>query len=122
MDAAAMRAGWAGVVAEVEQELVAWRQAHPKATLTELESAVQAAVQRLRERYLTDLVHASAAVDLRAASDQPKPACPHCGGSLEARGGPKERQVLTARQAHPLRVRRTEAVCSACGVGLFPPG
>jgi hypothetical protein len=120
MDGERLRTGWAGVAAGVERELVEWREAHPRATLTEIEGAVLAALSRLQERYLSDLVHASAAADLRAPAAAPP--CPACGGPVEPRGGPKERRVLTPRQAAPLRLRRGYGVCSACGAGLFPPG
>ncbi len=122
MDGERLRIGWEGLAAGVEQDLAAWRAAHPRATLAEIEEAVLAALSRLQERYLSDLVHASEATDLRSPAAEAPPGCPSCGGSVEPRGGPKERSVLTPRLAAPLRLRRSYGVCSACGAGLFPPG
>ena len=70
MDGERLRSGWAGLAAGVEEELAAWRAAHPRATLAEIEAAVLAALGRLQERYLSDLVHASTATDLRSPADR----------------------------------------------------
>ena len=121
MDGERVRVGWTGVATDVEQELVEWRMGHPRATLVEIEDAVQAALSRLQARYLRDLVQASAATG-EAASDAERLRCAACGGTVELGGGAKERSVLTPRQAVPLRLRRRYGTCSTCGVGLFPPG
>src|SRR5438477_313423 len=42
MDGERIRAGWDGPAEAVERELIEWRAAHPQATLTEIEAAVQA--------------------------------------------------------------------------------
>lgn len=113
--------GWQAASRAAERELVAWRQAHPRATLAELEGIVAEVVGRLQARYLEDLAHASAARDLAAATAEERPRCPRCGGMLRARGR-QERRVLTPRQRAPLRLERDYGVCPACGAGLFPPG
>jgi hypothetical protein len=122
MDGERIRAGWDGLAAAVERELIEWRAAHPKATLAEIEAAVQAALSRLQGRYLSDLVHASAAADLRATPAEARPRCPTCGGALRAQGGLRERAVLTPGQPEPLRLERSYGECEACGSGVFPPG
>jgi uncharacterized protein with PIN domain len=120
MDGEHLGAGWAAVTAEVARELADWRSAHPRATLAEIEQVVYEAMGRLQARVLSDLAHASAAADLGAPAAE-RPRCPDCGGALVA-GGRHEREVLTPRQAAALRLRRSYAVCTACGGGLFPPG
>src|SRR5712691_9454384 len=120
MDGERLRAGWAGLAAAVEQDLAGWRVEHPTATLAEIEDTVLAAVSRLQRHYLSDLAHASAATSARG--DAAGSGCRACGGPVEPRGGAKERNVLTPRQAAPLRLRRQYVSCSACGSGLFPPG
>ena len=122
MDEDALRAGWRTLAGEVESELAAWRRAHPRATLAEIEAAVQAALSRLQARYLTDLVQTSAAARLRATPPADRPACPSCGGMLVPTGGAKPRAVVTPGQPDPVLLEREYAICSACGVGLFPPG
>ena len=121
MDGERLIAGWEALSGEVARELSAWRLAHPRATLTELEQAVQEAVSRLQARYLSDLVHASRAADLEASPAADRPPCPTCRGPLEPRGQ-ETRSVLTPRQAAPLVLRRSYGVCAACGSGSFPPG
>lgn len=114
--------GWTGLAQEVEQELRAWRRAHPRATLTEIEGAVQAGLRRLQARYLQDLVQASGTATWRTSPPAERPSCGSCGARLEPVGPVQERQVLTTGQAEPLRVQRQYGTCPTCGVGLFPPG
>jgi len=111
----------AAVRAVVGEELAAWRAAHPRATLTEIEEAVEAAVEQVRAQYLRDLVGTSGAADPPAAPVADPPRCPHCAGPLRPRGS-QEREVLTPGQATPLRLRRQYQVCARCGAGVFPPG
>ena len=112
---------WPALQEAVQQELVAWRAAHPRATLTEIEAAVQAALGRLQAQYLRDLVAASPSADLAATPPAARPVCPTCGGRLVPRGR-HDRAVLTPGQPAPVPIRRSYAVCAACGAGLFPPG
>ena len=121
MDTQQVGAGWDELAGEIRREMVAWRKAHPRATLVEIEQVVEAALSCLHARYLHDLTHASAAADLASVREQERPRCSACGGRLKLHGQ-RVREVLTPRQAVPLRLRRSYAVCSACGAGLFPPG
>lgn len=113
--------GWQELSGQVQAALAAWRRAHPRATLTEIETATAAALQQLQAQYLQDLVAASPRADLAAMAPDDRPRCPTCGGALEARG-PQARGVLTPGQAVPVPITRSYAVCSACGAGHFPPG
>lgn len=113
--------GWQELSVQVQEELAAWRRAHPRATLTEIETATTAALQQLQAQYLRDLVAASPTADLSTLPAADRPRCPTCGGALEARGQ-QTRTVLTPGQATPLPITRSYAVCSACGTGHFPPG
>ena len=121
MDANALTQGWQELSDVVAAELAAWRQEHPRATLAELETVVQAALQRLQARFLTDLAAASPAADLATTPPAARPRCPDCGGELVPRGQ-RRRQVLTPGQPTPLTLERSYAVCRACGRGHFPPG
>src|SRR5437899_1248339 len=78
--------GWQAASQGVVQELAEWRRAHPKATLTDIETAVFEAMQKLQAQALGDVVPASAAADLAAQSASERPRCPTCGGRLEPRG------------------------------------
>lgn len=113
--------GWTALAEEVAEELTAWRQAHPRATLAEMEDVVWEVGQRLQARALEHIVQASATANLATQAAVERPACPTCGGNLVPRGR-RRRLVRPARQRAALTVDRSYAVCSACGAGLFPPG
>ena len=97
-----------------------WRQQHPRATLSEIEAALDARLARLRARLLEDAALASAAADLRALPAEARPRCPRCGQAMALRG-PEERHLTTTYE-QPLTMRRHYAVCAACDEALFPPG
>ena len=113
--------GWQELSQQVQEELAAWRRAHPRATLTEIEVATMAALQQLQAQYLRDLVAVSPSANLATLAAADRPRCPTCGGALEARGQ-QTRAVLTPGQAVPVPITRSHAICSACGTGHFPPG
>lgn len=96
--------------------LDAWRQAHPKATWAEIEAEVEAQLGPLRAALLRDTALASEAADLSGE----RPACPACGGRVQAAGARRRR--LRGEQDVPLRLERTYARCPACGAGFSPPG
>jgi len=113
--------GWRELSDAVGRELIAWRQAHPRATLRQIEDAVYEAMQRLQARALQQVVLASGVADVAAQAVAERPRCPQCGGRLEPRG--RQRRVLRpARQRLPLDVERSHTVCAPCGVGRLPPG
>lgn len=84
-----------------------WRQQHPRATLSEIEAALDSRWAVARARLVADAALASAAADLSALSP-------------EARG--QEVRRLTTTHEQSLVLARHRAVCPACGAGLFPPG
>jgi predicted RNA-binding Zn-ribbon protein involved in translation (DUF1610 family) len=98
----------------------AWRLQHPRATLSELEAALDARLAVLRARLLEDAALASAAADLTALPPEARPRCPACGGAMALRG--PEARHLTTTYEQPLILRRHYAVCAACGEALSPPG
>ena len=97
-----------------------WRAAHPKATLSEIEAALDERLDRLRARLLADLALASAAADVQEATAGERPRCERCGEALQARGQ-GERGLVTQGGAE-VRLRRTYAACPTCEDGSFPPG
>ena len=111
---------WAQVVAEVTSGFADWRAAHPRATLRELEAALDERWARARARLLEDAALASRAADLTSQPVTERPRCPDCGGTLQARGQRRRRVTVTGDQT--VELRRSYAVCPACGAGLFPPG
>src|SRR5260221_6596620 len=81
--------GWRALSDAVGRELLAWREAHPRANLSQIEDAVFEAVQRLQARALQQVVLASAVADVAAQPAAQRPACPTCGGPLQTRGRPR---------------------------------
>ena len=78
---------WQELSGQVQGELAAWRRAHPRATLTEIEAATATALQRLQARYLRDLVAASPSADLAATPPRSGPAAPSAAGRWKRAGG-----------------------------------
>jgi uncharacterized protein (UPF0212 family) len=113
------RAGdeWAATSRAVGEEMRAWQRAHPVATLTEIEEAVEAATAKLQARLIADLAQDMGAA-VTAAAD--RPVCPACGARLQRRGK-RGRSVVVAHQPQPVRLERDYFVCPACGAGLSPP-
>ena len=107
---------WLAETAERFAALDAWRQAHPKATWAEIETAVEAQLGPLRAQVLGDTAMASDATDL----GEERRVCPECGGRLHAAG--TRRRRLRGEQDEPIDVTRHYARCPACGTGRFPPG
>lgn len=71
----------------LEAEMTAWRQAHPTATFTEIEVALDVHLARVRAELLDTVAHTSPAADWRDAPPEQHPVCPECGTPLQA-GGP----------------------------------
>ena len=113
-------ARWSEDAASVWTGMADWRAAHPKATFSEIEAALDARLNQVRARVLADLALASTAADLQAASAAERPRCEACGVVLQARGQ-SERAVVTQGGAE-VRLRRSYATCPRCGDGTFPPG
>lgn len=111
---------WGEQVEEVRVGLADWRAAHPKATLREIEAALDERLARVKARLLEEAVVTSAVADLGALAVEERPPCPKCGETLQPRGQRTRRLTTNGDQA--VEVRRSYAVCPACGTGLFPPG
>ena len=113
-------ARWNELAEEVITGMKEWRLQHPKATLREIERALDERLAKMRARMLQDAALASAAADIQTAAEEEHPVCPECGARIESRGK-QERQVTTLHN-ELLRLERSYGVCPACGAGVFPPG
>jgi YgiT-type zinc finger domain-containing protein len=111
---------WMRLANEVFIGMREWRLVHPRATLTEMEVALDERWASVRARLLEDVALASAAADLSTAPPTERAACPACGHVLHAHG--QEERRLTTLGDQTLTLARTRAVCPACGTGVFPPG
>lgn len=117
---AELEARWRELAEDVFTGMKEWRLGHPRATLGEIEAALDERLSRVRARLLQDVALASAAADLAAAGAGERPGCPGCGQPLEARG--RHKRELTTYHDRTITLERTYAVCARCRVGLFPPG
>ncbi|HEX6738527.1 MAG TPA: hypothetical protein VF310_09660 [Vicinamibacteria bacterium] len=120
MRAAALERRWPQEAGAILSGFKEWRLQHPRATLSEIEAALDERLARLRARLLEDAALASAAADPRALPAEDRPHCPQCGAAMELRG--PEARHLTTTYEQPLTLRRHYAVCPACGEALSPPG
>ena len=109
---------WARLTTQALDEMGAWRAAHPRATLREIEQEVDARLAVARAKLLEASAVAGAAPDLTA--DQESPLCPACGAVLAVEGERTRRLRTTHEQEVVLR--RAYARCPTCGTGVFPPG
>ena len=111
---------WRGRLEEVPSGLRAWRAAHPRATVRAIEAALDERVDRARAQMLEEAARTSPAADLAGQPAAERARCPRCGGALQARD--QQERTVTVRGDQPVRLRRSYAVCTACGAGVFPPG
>src|SRR5215211_5322260 len=106
-------AEWQALSEEAYSGMADWRAAHLRATFAEIEVAVEERLAGLRARLLERAALASAATDLSE-----RPACPQCGGAVQARGKRKRRLAVPGDRV--VELERTYAVCPQCGSGLCP--
>lgn len=114
-----MGADWREASEAVIHELTAWREQHPRATLREIEAAVDEQLGRLRRQMLEETAQVSRAAEWEGTSSE-APVCPQCGTRLERRGKAKRR--LTTAYDQTIELERRYGVCPKCQTGLFPPG
>lgn len=119
MDVQTLEKNWHTLSAEVMSGMAEWRGQHPKATLKEIEVALDERLERLRAKMLEEAALFSQARDWGEA-DEEAPRCPACGTALE-RSTPGVRTLQTHGD-QTLRLERRYGKCPQCGSGIFPPG
>lgn len=97
-----------------------WEQEHPKATMREIEEAIDERMNQLRAQLIQEVVQVRAAQQWEQASQQERVSCPTCQTPLQARGEHTRWLQTTGGQA--VKLRRTYGTCPTCGAGFFPPG
>lgn len=111
---------WEALSAEILSGMREWRLHHPKATLREIEAALDEHWYRLRARMLQDLALQSSAAHWKEAAPAERPVCPNCGTPLTLRG--KQPRHLKTYGGQDLTLPRSYGLCPSCKRGLFPPG
>lgn len=99
-------------------EMKDWQEAHPRATLEEIEAAVAAQWSRVQAKVVEASVRARAAPSINAQPAAERPRCLECGHALQGRGRHRRRVQTTGNRE--ISVDREYAACPACGAGLFP--
>ena len=110
---------WHRLTAEIMSGMREWREAHPKATLREMEQELDHRWVRVRARMLEDMALASAAANWTTTPADQQPTCPDCGQPLQPRGA--DTRTLQTHGGQALTLERHYGSCPACGAGLFPP-
>lgn len=108
---------WKELGEQIFAGVAQWRAAHPQATLTEIEQAVDAQVHRLRARMIEQTAQASAAAENEASQGL---VCEQCGKPWQARG--RAKRCWQTQGGQQVEVERTYVSCPQCGGGFFPPG
>ncbi len=111
---------WRALSDKVQSEMKGWRMQHPRATLSEMETALDKRLDRQRAQMLEDMALASEVADLGLVSPEERPACPHCGTRLGPRG--KGKRQLQTEGDQKITLNRSYGVCPTCKVGFFPSG
>ena len=111
---------WEALSNDLLNGMKEWRLQHSKATLREMESALDKRMAQLRAKMLEDMALASKQADLSQAAKEERPVCPHCGTPLGPRGQ-HQRRLRTNGQAE-IVLNRSYAACPKCETGFFPPG
>ena len=109
---------WHALSEEILTGMHAWRQQHPKATLREMETEVDARLARLRARMLEDMALQSAAADWEPVHVADQPQCPQCGVPLKPRG--KQTRHLQTHGGRELTLERRYGVCPSWQEGFSP--
>lgn len=96
--------------------LAQWREAHPEATLQEIEAQMDRELDRLRAEILQDLANEPTGA---GSQEEAEVRCPQCQHQMQAKGH-KERRLQT-RGGHEVVLRREYCSCPQCGYSFFPP-
>lgn len=106
-------ATWDRAAAQARASVEAWRAAHPRATLKEIEVEVDRRLAAVRAQLIAAAAQAG---PVEAAA----PPCPTCGEPMRW-DGERTRRLTTAHD-QTVALTRRYARCPACGAGFFPPG
>ena len=111
---------WEQGMEEILVGVKEWRLQHPKATLKEIEGALDERWAKVRARMVQDMALASRAAEINSAKEGEGTPCPECGHSLGRRG--ERARSLTTYYNQRVTLQRDYGVCPACGTGFSPPG
>jgi hypothetical protein len=99
---------------EMERQIKQWRQENPKATLTEIENAIDRELAKIRQAALEEVVQEKKPEEREAY------ACPNC--QTEMVGNGYKKRTLRTKDGQTITLNRQQLRCLQCGMTLFPPG
>jgi len=99
---------------ELIRKMRQWRQANPKATLTDIEETVEAELAQLRKQIVEEMVQEE------VSGLQEEPACSQCGQQMVKNG--RRQRKLKSKEGQTIQLDRQQWRCLSCGATLFPPG
>lgn len=118
MDTHKAAEGWRKLSEQSMSDMAEWRNEHPKATLKEIEKALDERMMKLRAQVLEEAAQMS---DMGKWTESGgKPICPECGVALKYRT--RGKRELQTQGGHSIRIEREYGICPKCGQGFFPPG
>ena len=109
---------WQEMSKEAMEGMAEWRGKHPKATLREIEEALDERMTKLRAKVLEEAAQLSEMREWTQGGETP--ICPDCKKALEFRV--KGKRVMQTQGGHEIQLEREYGVCPNCGQGFFPPG
>ena len=111
---------WSQAAEGVMLEIREWREQHPRATLTEIEAAVDGTWAKVRLRLIQEVALASEAKGIGRQRGDDCARCSKCGGRLESRG--EKVRKLSSHNDQLIELRRSYGRCPVCETRVFPPG
>lgn len=99
---------------ELFRRMKQWNRENPKATLTEMEEAVDQELSRLRGKLIEEMTGE------RVEEIHDKVKCPNCGLEMVKNGW--KRRELRSKGGETVVINRRQMRCLECGMTLFPPG
>lgn len=105
---------------ELGERMRAWRRAHPKATMYEIEVELDAQIAAMRAQLLAETAVGAGGAGGTGDVAEAAAVCPVCQGQLVKDG--KRRRKLKTTGDQEVVLERVYMRCPQCGYGVFPPG
>ena len=105
--------GKMGKYEEMDRQLKQWRQKKGKATLTEIEEAIDRELSKVRRAMIEEMIQ-------EGMKEPEGYTCPECGQPM-VKNGSKERK-LRSKEGEEIKLTRQQMRCLNCEMTLFPPG
>lgn len=109
---------WRELQERFNRAIEEWREAHPEATLTEIEEFVDSQAAIVRRQVVEDVAHAGRTAKLKGMPKEERPRCPRCGQPMVANG--KGRRKLKTYHGQVIELERDQAYCIHCEMTFFP--